>query len=226
VSGPPAPRGFIFDVDGTLVDNMAYHQRAFDAFLERHGLPPFSPEMRARTDGQRNRDIFPVLFGRELGEDEVRRFIDDKEGGYRELSRGRLAPHRGLVALLDAIDRRGLPVALATSAPAENVEHTLAEIGLRGRLRLVARSDQVPRGKPHPDVFLAAAALIGVAPGRCIAFEDAPMGILAAKAAGMTCVALTTNFSPETLAAHEARPDYAVPDFEAYLTGPGAWLND
>jgi beta-phosphoglucomutase len=224
VSGRPRPRGFIFDVDGTIVDNMAYHQRAFDTFLERHDLPPLSREMRARTDGQRNRDIFPLLFQRPLSEEEIRRFIDEKEGGYRELSRGRLQPLPGFVRLLDVLEGRRLPAALATSAPAENVEHTLAELGLRGRLTRVARSDQVPHGKPHPDVFLAAAGLIDVPPSECVAFEDAPMGILAARAAGMTCVALTTNFSPEALAAHGASPDVAVPDFDAYLAGPGAWL--
>jgi beta-phosphoglucomutase len=217
-------KAFVFDVDGTIVDNMSYHQQAFDTFLERHGLPPFSPEMRARTDGQRNRDIFPVLFGRTLTEDEIRAFIDEKEGGYRDLSRGRLVAQRGFVRLLDALDRRRIPVALATSAPAENVEHTLRELGLGDRLTRVSRSDQVPHGKPHPDVFLAAAALLDTDPRDCVAFEDAPMGILAARAAGMTCVAVTTNFSLATLVAHGAAPDHAVADFEAYLDGPGAWL--
>ena len=88
----------------------------------------------------------------------------------------------------------------------------------------VSRSDQVPHGKPHPDVFLAAAALLDTDPRDCVAFEDAPMGILAARAAAMTCVAVTTNFSLATLVAHGAAPDLAVPDFEAYLEGPGAWL--
>jgi beta-phosphoglucomutase len=218
------PKGFIFDVDGTIVDNMPYHVRAFDIFLHRHGLPALTPEMRARIDGKRNHDIFPLIFGRELAEADIRRFIDEKEGLYRELSRGGLVPHVGFVRLLDALERHGLPAALATSAPAENVEHTLRELRLKDRLPLVARSDQVPRGKPYPDVFLAAAALTRVAPGDCVAFEDAPMGIVAAKAAGMTCVAITTNFTIETLIAHGAEPHQAVPDFDAYLARAGSWL--
>ena len=218
------PAGFVFDIDGTIVDNMQFHTHAFEIFTQRHGLPPFTKQMRARLDGKRNRDIFPVLFARELTEDDIRRFSEEKEGLYRELSRGRLVPLRGLVALLEAAERRGVAVSFATSAPAENVQHTLTELGLASRMANVLRSDTVPRGKPHPDVFLAAAERLGVPATACIAFEDAPAGLAAARAAQMTCVALTTNFSAAELAAHEAPADHVVADFEDYLRGPGAWL--
>jgi beta-phosphoglucomutase len=216
--------GFVFDLDGTLVDNMPIHATAFGAFVERHGLPPFDETMRARLDGKRNRDIFPILFGRVMDSEEVHRLSEEKESLYRELSKGRLAPLRGLTRLLPLLEARGIPFAIATSAPAENVPHTLGEIGLQDRFAHVARSDTVPRGKPHPDVFLAACELMGRPAARCIAFEDAPIGIAAARAAGMGCVAVTTTFSAEVFAAHGAPADVAVADFEAYLDGPGRWL--
>ena len=218
------PQGVVFDVDGTLVDNMALHAEAFVRFCARHGLPPFTTDMRARLDGKRNRDIFPVLFERTLGEDELRAFTSEKEGLYRELSCGVLAPLPGLVDLLDRLEAARVPVALATSAPAENVAHTLRELGLTERLTRVVRSDQVPRGKPYPDVFLEAARVIGAPPERCIAFEDAPMGVKAARAAGMHCVAITTTFSREAFAAEDAEPDETVADFAEYLTSAGTWL--
>jgi HAD superfamily hydrolase (TIGR01509 family) len=221
---PLRATGFIFDLDGTLVSNMAVHAEAFARFVERYSLPSLTLEMRARLDGKRNADIFPVLFERALSAEEVGRFEDEKEGLYRRLSVGRLEPLAGLTRLLAALERRGLPAAVATSAPADNVPHTLGELGLAGRLLHVVRSDQVPRGKPYPDVFLAAARLIGVAPERCLAFEDAPAGIRAARAAGMTCVALTTSFSRAEFVAHGAEPDAAVADFEEFLAGSGAWL--
>jgi beta-phosphoglucomutase len=214
----------VFDLDGTLVDNMDLHAEAFGRFCTRHGLPAVTPESRARFDGRRNRDIFPELFGRTLADDELRAFTDEKEGLYRELSRGALAPLPGLLELLDRLDRAAIPVALATSAPAENVEHTLRELRLDERLTRVVRSDLVARGKPHPDVFLAAAALLGVPPESCLAFEDAPMGVRAARAAGMRCVAVTTSFPPAAFAAQDAVPHETVADFEEYLAGPGAWL--
>ena len=217
-------RGFVFDVDGTIVDNMPFHVKAFEIFTERHAIPPLTKEKRARLDGMRNREILPILFDRSLTEDEILSLAEEKESVYRELSRGRLTPLRGLRELLDAADRHGVRVALATSAPEKNVQHTLSELGLYDRLATVVRSDTVPRGKPFPDVFLAAARAIDVAPGECIGFEDAPAGIRAVRAAGMTCVAVTTNFSGVELEAHDAPAEHVVADFAEYLQGPGAWL--
>src|SRR5439155_337558 len=83
--------------------------------------------------------------------DELRRYADEKEGLYRELSRGRLVALSGLERLLERLRLRAIPAAVATSAPPENVRHTLAELGLAGRLDRVVRADEVPHGKPHPD---------------------------------------------------------------------------
>lgn len=220
----PLPRGAVFDLDGTLVDNMPIHAEAFSIFASRHGLPPLTPEDRARQDGKRNRDIFPTLLGRPLEEAALRAYADEKEEIYRELSQGRLVPLRGLPRLLAALEARGIGVALATSAPELNVRHSLEELGLAVLGARVARSDLVPRGKPHPDVFLAAAAMLGVAPETCVAFEDAPLGVSAAQAAGMTCVALATTFPRETLSALDPPPHAVVADFDEYLAGPGAAL--
>lgn len=214
----------IFDLDGTMVDNMAWHTRAFDAFAARHGLPPLTMELRRRIDGKRNREIFPMLFEREMTIEEVRAYEREKEGAYREVSRGGLAPAAGLVRLLDELDRCGVPVAVATSAPPENVVHTLGEIGLADRITTIARGDQVPRGKPAPDVFLHAAALVGVDPAACLAFEDAPLGIASARGAGMRCVAITSTFSSEALSASDPPPHATYPDFDAYLAGEGNWI--
>ena len=217
-------RGVIFDLDGTLVDNMALHAEAFSIFVTRHGLPPLTQEDRARLDGKRNRDIFPDVFGRPLEEAFLQACIHEKESLYRDLSRGRLAPLDGLLALLDALDAASVPVGIATSAPGENVAHTLAELGLAHRLTRIVRSDEVARGKPAPDVFLAVARLIGVPPERCLAFEDAPAGLTSARRAGMTCVAVTTSFDVEALAGHRAAPDLAVRDYHEFLPHSATWI--
>jgi HAD superfamily hydrolase (TIGR01509 family) len=218
------PRGVVFDLDGTLTDNMACHAAAFALFLERHGLPDLTPEMRRRIDGKRNSEIFPILFDRALTTEEIQAFSEEKERAYRELSRDCLEPTAGAITLLECLFARGIGVALATSAPEKNVAHTLSAIGLAERIGIIARSDAVPRGKPFPDVFLHAARELGVAPEQCLAFEDAPAGVAAARGAGMRCVAITTTFSAETLAAADAPPHAAYPDFRAYLDGEGRWL--
>jgi len=218
------PLAVIFDVDGTIVDNMAWHARAFDAFTARHGLPPMTLETRRKTDGKRNREIFPMLFDRDLTEPEIRAYEEEKEGAYRELSRSGLEPMSGLVELLDRLGRHGIAVALATSAPAANVTHTLEEIGLTERFGVIARGDQVRHGKPAPDVFLHAASLIGVDPAACLAFEDAPLGVASARNAGMRCVAITSTFSADALLAGTPAPDATYPDFNAFLAEDGSWL--
>lgn len=218
------PRGVVFDLDGTLTDNMAWHAEAFVLFLKRHGLPELTMAMRERIDGKRNSEIFPILFERELTPEEISAYAEEKESAYREISRERLEPTAGAITLIECLSARGIGVALATSAPQKNVEHTLNAIGLADRIAVIARSDDVPRGKPFPDVFLHAARELGVAPQRCLAFEDAPVGVAAARGAGMRCVAIATTFSAETLAASEAPPDAVYSDFRGYLEGEGRWL--
>ena len=216
------PRAVIFDLDGTIVDNMALHAEAFAAFAERHGLPALTPDDRAKLDGRRNSEIFPVLFGREMPREEWLAYESEKEGLYRELSRQRLTLVNGLPALLDHLADRGIAVALATSAPEPNVVHTLHEVGLAHAFPTVVRGDQVARGKPAPDVFLEASRQLDVPPAGCVVFEDAPMGIVAAKAAGMKVVAVTTSFTDAQLRALDDPPDLVCSDFEAFLT-VAAW---
>lgn len=218
------PRGVVFDLDGTLVDNMPIHEEAFFAFIDRHDLPRLTEKDRGRFEGRRNRDIFPDLFGRPLSEAEQAAFSEEKEALYRELSRGRLQPLPGLLPLLDRLEAAGLPIAIATSAPAENVPHTLGELDLLRRLPRVVRGDEVPRGKPHPDVFLEAARRIGVPPADCLAFEDAPLGILSARGAGMRVVGVTTSFSVAAFAEQGAAPDLCIADFTELPDDPDAWL--
>jgi len=217
-------RGAIFDLDGTIVDNMGLHGEAFAIFVTRHALPPLTMEDRRRLDGRRNRDIFPDLFRRPLDPHELRQFAHEKESLYRQLSRGRLVALAGLGRLLDRLDALGVRVAIATSAPTENVRHTLEELHLASRLTAIARGDEVARGKPFPDVFLAAAAQIGVPADECLAFEDAPIGVAAAAAAGMATVAVTTSFTPDVFRAAEPAPTWVVANFDEFLDGPGRTL--
>ncbi|MFA5911746.1 MAG: HAD family phosphatase [Vicinamibacterales bacterium] len=211
------PHAVIFDIDGTLVDNMALHAEAFAVFAQRHGLPPLTADDRAKLDGRRNSEIFPILFGRDVPRDEWQAYEAEKEGLYRELSRGRLLPVKGLLALIARLIAAAIPMALATSAPEPNVVHTLNELDLTAAFPLIVRGDQVPRGKPAPDVFLEAAIQLAVPPPNCLVFEDAPVGIVAAQAAGMPVVALTTSFDAAHFARLQPPPAATCDDFDLFL---------
>jgi HAD superfamily hydrolase (TIGR01509 family) len=218
------PQAVIFDLDGTLADNMAWHARAFEAFVAKHGLPPVTMELRRRIDGKRNSEILPLLFGRPMSAAEIDRYADEKEGAYRALARGSLRLVIGALDLLDRLQARRIPVAVATSAPAENVAFTLRELRLQRRLTVVARSDEVAHGKPAPDVYLRAASLLGIAPESCLAFEDAPVGVAAARSAGMPCVAVTTTFTREAFLQANPPPTEVCMNFDDFLAGSGRWL--
>ena len=218
------PRAVVFDLDGTLADNMDWHARAFAAFVARHGLPPLTPVLRRRIDGKRNAEIMPILFEQDLAPADVQSLAEEKEQLYRGMSKGAIRPVRGLADLLEALRRHNIPSAVATSAPRLNVDFTLGELGLADRFSAVALSDEVARGKPAPDVYLHAAHLLGVEPAACLAFEDAPVGVAAAQAAGMRCVALTSTFPADAFEASEPPPDGVYPYFDAYLAGEGRWL--
>ena len=214
------PKAVIFDIDGTIVDNMHLHAEAFAVFAERHGLPPLTSEDRARLDGRRNSEIFPILFKRDVPRHEWLAYEEEKEGLYRELSRGRLWPMNGLQRLIDRLRESGVAMALATSAPQANVAHTLRELGLVQAFSIIVRGDEVPRGKPAPDVFVEAARRLGVDPADCLVFEDAPMGIAAAQAAGMRVVALTTSFQTSHFEQLQPPPTLMCRDFEEFLGLP------
>lgn len=215
-----APKAVIFDIDGTLVDNMHLHAEAFAMFVERHGLPPLTKEDRAKLDGRRNSEIFPILFNRDVPRDEWLAYEHEKEGLYRELSRGRLTPMNGLHELIEVLRAENIAIALATSAPKANVVHTLAELELAAEFPVIVRGDEVGRGKPAPDVFIEAARRLGVDPRDCLVFEDAPMGIEAAHAAGMRVVALTTSFSADHFQQLPFPPTFVCADFAEYLAAP------
>lgn len=204
-------RGAVFDLDGTLVDNIRFHFEAFRALSVRLGLDVMDDATFQSFNGLKNADIFPRLLGRALTPDEIQALSDEKEATYRALYAPELMAHRGAGELLERLHQAGVKLAVASSAPPPNRAMVLDGLGWSGRFDAVVASERLP-GKPAPDVFLAAAKRIGVPPADCIAFEDAVNGVQAAHAAGMIVVGVTTNVSAEALAAAGAR--FTIADFE------------
>lgn len=199
----PRVQGAVFDLDGTLVDNIRFHYEAFRALAARLGVVMDEATFQ-RFNGLKNEDIFPSLVGRALEPSELQALSEEKESSYRALYAPKLAPHRGAEELLARLRAGGIKLAVASSAPPANRAMVLDGLAWRERFDAVVASEGL-RGKPAPDVFLAAAERLGVPPSACVAFEDAANGVQAAAAAGMIVVGVTTNVTADALAAAGAR---------------------
>ena len=190
----------IFDMDGVLVDTAPFHIEAWKIFGERHNRP-VSEEFFYKTFGMVNQEIIPLLFGAEMSIEESRPFMDEKEAVFRDCIKGKIAPIRGVMELVEDLHANGIATAVASSAPRENVDLLTAELGLDRYAKIRLCGDDVTRGKPDPQIFLKAAELCGVPPAACLVVEDAVVGVEAANAAGMASLAVTTTCERDALAA-------------------------
>lgn len=181
-------RGVLWDLDGTLVDSGDFHFQSWRTVMAREG-EHLTRDKFAQSFGQKNDQILRVWLGPDASPDKIKQVGDDKEAEYRRLARA-----HGLTALPGACDwverlrADGWRQAIASSAPRQNIDVMLELIGLSGTFDAIVSAEDVTAGKPDPQVFLAAAARLGVAPARAIVVEDASVGIEAARRAGMRSI--------------------------------------
>jgi beta-phosphoglucomutase len=198
-----ATRAFVFDMDGTIVDNMAFHTDSWLEFFARRGKN-YDPDAFFReTAGAQGREILRERLGADIPDDEIAVLAQEKDALYREMYEPHLSTIDGFDDLVEQAGVRGVKLAVATSAPPANIVFTLDGLDIRRHFDAVVGAADVKRGKPHPDVFLKAAEQLGVAPEHCIVFEDAPLGVEAAKRAGMRAVVLTTTLPAEAFAEYD-----------------------
>jgi HAD superfamily hydrolase (TIGR01509 family) len=212
----------VFDLDGTLVDNMRYHGEAWVRLARKLGSDATREQFERDWAGRKSDEILPILLGRPVTPEEVARLSEEKEAEYRASYRARVEPVRGLFPLLEAMRRAHYRLGLATAAPPENRSMVLEALRLASTFDVAAGPEHAVRGKPSPDIFLAAASLLGVSPRLCVAFEDASNGIRAARAAGMEVVGIATGESSASLLAAGAR--YAAADYDSLPASCRAWL--
>jgi len=210
----------LFDVDGVIIDSMPLHRESWKIYLERHGIQP--GDIDGRMHGKRNDEIVPDYFGAHLSPDEVFQHGARKEALYREMMAARFERHLvpGVREFIRALT--GAPLGVGSNAESENVRFTLQGAGLEHCFGAIVDGHQVDRGKPHPDVYLRAAALLDVEPARCVVFEDSMTGVHAALAAGARVVGVNTNRT-ELTGVHLEIADFHDPRLPAWLHSQG-WL--
>jgi beta-phosphoglucomutase family hydrolase len=192
------PCAVIFDMDGVIVDNMPHHAKAWEMFLKRHS-PDLSIEGVTPHFGKTNKDIMGLIFGRQAAAEEVARWSEEKEGLYREIYAGDMAPLPGLLDLLKTLRKRGVRTVVATSAPKKNVDFVLDGLKIRSWFDAVVDASEVKKGKPDPEIYLAAARKVGCPPEACVVFEDSLAGIQAGLSAGMKVIGVATTLPAERL---------------------------
>ena len=183
--------GLIFDLDGVIIDSMPFHRKAWQRYLEVTGIG--TGDSLDFMHGQRNEEIVRSLLGPEADLQTVIAHGAAKEQMYRDMLRERLGEHlvAGIAEWLEHVS--GAPIALATNAERANVDFVLDGGGLRPYFEAIVNGSQVERPKPAPDVYLRAAELLKIPPHNCIVFEDSPVGVAAAVAAGMRVVGVLTH---------------------------------
>ena len=195
MGGTEKKRAALWDVDGTLIDSREYHWLSWQGALaaERFRV---TREQFEETFGRRNEEILRGYFPSYSAAD-IARVGHAKEVAYRGLVRAGGRDGLGLLPgvrdWLERLKADGWLQALASSAPRENLEVIAEALGLEGYFAAVASAEDVTEGKPDPQVFLAAAAKLGVRPAACVVVEDAPAGTEAARRAGMRCVGVLTS---------------------------------
>jgi beta-phosphoglucomutase family hydrolase len=215
-------RAFLFDMDGTLIDNMGIHSQVWSEYLADLGVSITPPEFFARAAGRTNAEILRLLIGPHLQDDQVEDMSAHKENLYRLRYRPIMQAVNGLEYFLRSARAFGCLQAVASSAGLENIAFHLSGLGLNAYFQTVVGAEDVRHGKPNPDLFLTAAERLGVNPAECLVFEDTPTGLEAARRAGMRAIALTTSYPAETLSQNPAvlrvAPDFASLSPQEFLS--------
>jgi len=201
----------IFDMDGTMVDNMMTHHLGWQKILAAYGLELTMEEVKATCHGK-NTEIIERLFPGQYNPAERERISSEKEDWYRSIFLPELKLLPGLHDLLETTQQNGIPMGIGTAAPKVNVDFVLDTLHIRPYFQAIVQADDVDKGKPDPTVFFMVADRLGVPYRECLVFEDSPTGAKTALNAGMKAIILTTTHGE---AEFEGIPSVlrCVPDF-------------
>jgi beta-phosphoglucomutase family hydrolase len=189
-----APRAFLFDLNGTMIDDMAYHLDVwYNLITNDFGARMTREEVKHHMYGK-SQEVLLRIFGRERFTNEaLDRISFDKERLYQQLYRPHLDLIPGLFAFLDKTRDEKIKMAIGSAAMPFNIDFVIDNLKIRHYFDAIVSADDVQKSKPDPETYLKAARMLNVDPESCIVFEDAPKGVECAKNAGMKSVVLTTT---------------------------------
>jgi len=187
------PRAVLWDMDGTLIDSEEFHWISWRDTLAKEGVTITYQQFLA-SFGRRDDAFLPQWLGGAATPERIISIAEAKEELYRDLVRKNgMAPLPGVAAWIHRLHEQGWLQAIASAAPRPNIDVVLEALKAADRFQGIVSADDVHRGKPDPEVFLLAAARVGVPPARCIVVEDAVAGVQGARSAGMRSIGVSHN---------------------------------
>lgn len=186
-------KAYLFDLNGTMIDDMAYHVQAWSSILNDDlGAGLDYETLKAEMYGK-NDELLVRIFGEARFSDvEMKDLSMEKERRYQAAFYPTLKLIDGLPRFLDEAKQKGIKMAIGSAAIPFNIDFVLDNLQIRHYFDVIVSADDVMVSKPHPDTYLKCASQLGVNAPECVVFEDAPKGVEAAQNAGMKCVVLTT----------------------------------
>lgn len=203
----------IFDMDGTMIDNAPFHDTAWVTFARNNGIRLSKKKFREKFYGRHNSEILPNLFNKKLNPEEINIFTQQKEEIYRQKYKPYLREVTGLKKLLEKLRNNNYKVAIATTSPKDNCDFVLEGLGLSDYFDEIVSAEDVSKGKPDPEVYQTALNKLGMSASQAVVFEDSPVGVAAAKTAGIFTVAVLTCHTKDEL----SQADQFVQHFEEIL---------
>ncbi len=194
----PSPRGILWDMDGVIANTGPFHFQAWQETFGKRGVK-FTKEDFDQTFGLRNDSIIRKILGNKVSPEDVEAITQEKEATFRRLLSPSLQPLPGVTKLLKALKEAGFKMALASSAPKENLNLLTFNLRIDGYFDAIVSDKEVTEGKPSPQLFLLASERLKVTPQNCVVIEDAIAGVQAAKTAHMKSIAVTNTHPRESL---------------------------
>jgi len=206
-------KAFLFDLNGTMIDDMSYHIRAWHRIVNELGANISIERVKEECYGK-NHELLERVFPGRFSEEEKNRMSLEKEKQYQKEFRPHLALLPGLHDFLQQAHEAGIKMAIGSAAIQFNIDFVLDNLNIRHFFDALVSADDVQNSKPDPETFLACAARLNVSPSQCIVFEDAPKGVEAAFNAGMNVVVITSMHTPDEFP-QDKRILSFVPDFQS-----------
>jgi beta-phosphoglucomutase len=187
-------KAFIFDLNGTMINDMEYHTKAWQSLLNDELGGNFTwAEVKEQMYGK-NPEVLVRMFGPErFTLEEMNKLSYAKEERYQQEYLPKLALLPGLLEFLEKAHLKGIPMAIGSAAIPFNIDFVLDNLNIRHYFKAIVSAEDVVLSKPHPETYLKVAQQLNITPTDCLVFEDVPKGAEAALNAGMQTVVLTTT---------------------------------